>query len=110
VDVVILTVVNEASLALALASLRDGGTLLLFGGKPGYSTVMPLWDIWLREINVITSYSASPDGLRRAIAVLSSAHYAGLEDLVSHRMTLDEAQAAFQLVQDGQASKVVLTA
>ena len=109
VDVVILTVVNAASLALALASLRDGGTLLLFGGKPGYSATMPLWDIWLREINVVSSYSATPDGLRRAMAVLSGAHYAGLEDLVSHRMTLDEAQAAFRMVQEGKASKVVLT-
>jgi L-iditol 2-dehydrogenase len=108
VDVVILTVVNEASLALALAALRDGGTVLLFGGKPGHSVDMPVWDIWLREINVVTSYSATPDGLRRAMAVLSGVHYAGLEDLVSHRMTLDEAQAAFQLVQEGKASKVVL--
>jgi L-iditol 2-dehydrogenase len=110
VDVVILTVVNDQSIALALSSLRDGGTLLMFGGKPGLAADMPLWDLWVREINVITSYSATPDGLHRAMAILSTSRYAGLEGLISHRMALDEAQAAFELVQGGQASKVVLTA
>jgi L-iditol 2-dehydrogenase len=110
VDVVILTVVNEASIALALSSLRDGGTLLIFGGKPGLTANLPMWDIWLREINVISSYSATPDGLQRAMAILSTPRYAGLEDLISHRLTLTEAQAAFELVHEGKASKVVLIA
>jgi L-iditol 2-dehydrogenase len=109
VDVVILTVVNDATVALALSSLRDGGTLVLFGGKPGAVAAVPLWDVWTREINLVSSYSATPEGLHRAMAILSGERYAGLEALISHRMGLGEAQTAFQLVQDGKASKVVLT-
>jgi L-iditol 2-dehydrogenase len=108
VDVVILTIVNAATMAMALQALRDGGSVIIFGGKPGSEMALPLWDIWLREINLITSYSATPDGLRRAMQILSGAGYAGLEKLISHQMALENAQTAFDLVQQGKASKVVL--
>jgi L-iditol 2-dehydrogenase len=110
VDAVILTVVSEATVKLALACLRDGGTLMLFGGKPGGGAAMPLWNIWLREINVMSSYSATPDGLNRAMVLLSGTSFAGLEDLVSHQFPLAEAQAGLDLVHHGKASKVVITA
>jgi L-iditol 2-dehydrogenase len=108
VDVVILTVVNEATLALAFASLRDGGTLLLFGGKPGFVAPLAWWDIWVKEINVVTSYSATPSGLHRAMAILAGQGYIGLEGLISHRMPLANSQNAFRMVHEGRASKLVL--
>jgi L-iditol 2-dehydrogenase len=108
VDVVILTVVNDATVALALACVRDGGTLLLFGGKPGAELTLRYWDAFLREINFITSYSATPDGLRRAMALLATPGYASIEALISHRVALTNAAAGFQAVQQGQASKVVV--
>ncbi len=108
VDAVILTVVNAATVRLAMESVRDGGTIVIFGGKPGAELVMPMWDIWLREVNLISSYSATPDGLRRSMAILSGKAYEGLESLISHRLPLNQAQAAFELVQKGAASKVVM--
>jgi L-iditol 2-dehydrogenase len=108
VDCVILTIVNAATVALALQALRDGGTIIIFGGKPGAELTLPMWDIWLREINLITSYSATPEGLRRALTILSGEGYVGLENLISHEMPLVEAQAAFELVVQGKASKAVL--
>lgn len=108
VDVVILTVVNDAVLKTALACVRDGGTILLFGGKPGAQLSFAYWDAFLREINFITSYSATPDGLRRAMAILSGAGYANLEQLVSHAFPLTDAHLGFELVHKGQASKVVV--
>ncbi len=110
VDCVVLTIVNAATLALALQAVRDGGTIILFGGKPGAELPLPLWDIWLGEINITSSYSATPEGLRRALTILSGEHYVGLEQLISHQMPLDEAQAAFELVVKGKASKAVLVA
>ncbi len=67
-----------------------------------------MWDIWLREINLVSSYSATPDGLHRAMAILSGKAYEGLEHLISHRLPLSQAQDAFELVQKGAASKVVM--
>ncbi len=109
VDCVILTIVNAATIALALSSLRDGGTIVIFGGKPGAELTLPMWDIWLREINLITSYSATPEGLHRAMKILSGEGYVGLENLISHQMPLTEAQTAFELVVQGKASKAVIT-
>jgi L-iditol 2-dehydrogenase len=109
VDVVILTVVNDAVLRTALECVRDGGTILLFGGKPGSTLSFAYWAAFLREINFVTSYSATPDGLRRAMSILSGPGYVGLEDLISHRFSLDEAAQGFELVHQGKASKVVIT-
>jgi L-iditol 2-dehydrogenase len=109
VDAVILTIVNAATVAMALASVRDGGSIIVFGGKPDTASTLPMWEIWLREINLISSYSATPDGLKRAMKILSGDDYVGLEKLISHQMPLADAQTAFELVQQGKASKVVLT-
>lgn len=107
-DAVILSVVTEATLKLAFNAVRDGGTVVLFGGKPGDAFSTPVWDIWLREIDVISSYSATPDGLERALGFLSTKACEGLETLVSHRLPLAEAQNAFEFFHRGAASKIVI--
>jgi L-iditol 2-dehydrogenase len=108
VDCVVLTIVNEATVTLAMASVRDGGSIIIFGGKPGVELKLPIWDIWLREINLVSSYSATPDGLHRALTILSGERYAGLESLISHKLPLADAQSAFELVSKGKASKAIL--
>ncbi len=107
VDVVILTALNQITFDMALAAVRDGGTILIFGGKPGTELKMDMWKIFLREINLITSYSATPDGLHRAMALLSRSDYP-LEKLVSHTFSIAEANQGFELVYKGQASKVAI--
>jgi L-iditol 2-dehydrogenase len=109
VDGVILTAVNPSTLALAMDAVRDGGSIVIFGGTTGMTAEINMWDVWRREINLVSSYSATPDGLKRAINILAGHGYDGLEDLVSHRMPLAEAQSAFEMVKQGRASKVVLT-
>jgi L-iditol 2-dehydrogenase len=108
VDAVILTIVNEATIRLALQCVRDGGTIMIFGGKPSAAFPLPMWDIWLREINLLTSYSATPDGLGRALTFLSTPACEGLEILISHQLTLAQGQHAFDLVHRGKASKIVI--
>jgi len=107
VDVVILTALNQGTFDMALAAVRDGGTILIFGGKPGTELKMDMWKVFLREINLITSYSATPDGLHRAMALLSRNDYP-LEKLVSHTFSIAEANKGFELVYKGQASKVAI--
>ena len=107
VDVVILTALNQGTFDMALAAVRDGGTILIFGGKPGTELKMDMWKVFLREINLITSYSATPSGLHRAMALLSRADYP-LEKLVSHTFSIAEAGKGFELVYKGQVSKVAI--
>lgn len=106
-DVVILTVIAPQTWALALSAVRDGGTILLFGAKPGTALDVDVWQVWRREINVISSYSSTPDLLPRALAILRRPEYT-LEATISHVLPLDEGPRGFQLVHEGTASKVVI--
>ncbi|MBW7885157.1 MAG: alcohol dehydrogenase catalytic domain-containing protein [Caldilineaceae bacterium] len=107
-DQVILTVLDQVTLELAMAAVRDGGVIVLFGVKPGTSLPLDLWQVWRREINLVSSYSATPDLLPRAMAILRRPGYA-LESTVSHVLPLQEAPQGFELIRSGQASKVVIS-
>jgi L-iditol 2-dehydrogenase len=107
-DLVILCVLTSATLKTAMNAVRDGGTILIFGSKPNNEFIIDWWDIWRREINLITSYSATPDLMPKAMALLSGEGYA-LETLVSHQFPLDEAQSGFELAHQGRVGKVVVT-
>jgi len=107
VDVVILTALNQTTFDMALAAVRDGGTILIFGGKPGTVLNYDAWKVFLREINLITSYSTTPEVLPRAMRLLERPDYS-LEQLISHVFSLDEAAQGFELVYKGQASKVAI--
>jgi L-iditol 2-dehydrogenase len=107
VDCVILTALNQATFDAALATVRDGGTIILFGGKPATELKFDAWKLFIREINLVTSYSTTPELLPRAMALLSRDGYP-LEQLVSHVLHLDEAAVGFELVHKAQASKVAI--
>jgi L-iditol 2-dehydrogenase len=108
VDLVILSVFTKHTIATALQAIRDGGTILIFGSKPSNDFSIDWWDIWRREINLITSYSATPDLMPRAMALLVRDSFA-LETLISHQISLHDAQLAFDLVHEGNASKAIIT-
>ncbi len=108
VDLVILTVVTQATLAQAFAAVRDGGVILLFGVKPATQLPINWWDVWRRELNIVSSYSATPDLFPRALAILRRPGYT-LENSVSHVLNLDNGAHAFHLAHAGLASKVVIT-
>ncbi len=108
VDLVILTALNQTTFEMALRAVRDGGTLMLFGGKPGTQLTLDFWPTFLREINILTSYSATPAGLRHAMEFIATHDYP-FEQLVSHIFPLSEATQGFELVHQGRASKVVIT-
>lgn len=107
-DLVLLTATNAATIALALDAVRDGGTILPFGVKPGMMPPVDLWQLYRREVSLTTSYSATPEGLARAVAILARDAYA-LEKTISHRFPITRAGEGFALLHDMQASKVVVS-
>jgi L-iditol 2-dehydrogenase len=106
-DAVILTVVNEGTLKLALEAVRDGGRIIAFGVKPGTTLGLDMWQIYRRELAVMSSYSATPKGLAHAMALLKRDNF-DFEKLVSHRFSLDQAQHGFDLLKNAKASKVLI--
>jgi L-iditol 2-dehydrogenase len=107
-DLIILCVLTRETVKTAMSAVRDGGTILIFGSKPNNEIVIDWWDIWRREINLITSYSATPDLMPRAMALLAGEGYA-FETLVSHQFPLAEGQTGFDLARQGRVGKVVIT-
>ena len=107
-DLIILCVLTSQTMKTAMNSVRDGGTILIFGSKPNNEIAIDWWEIWRREINLTTSYSATPDLMPRAMALLAHEGYA-LESLVSHEFPLAEAQTGFDLARQGRVGKVVVT-
>ena len=106
-DVAILTVVDQATLELALRSVRDGGWIIPFGVKPGMMPIVDLWQLYHREVSLVTSYSATPEGLGRALALLSKPGFE-LEKTISHQLPLVDAAQGFAMLHEAKASKVLL--
>jgi L-iditol 2-dehydrogenase len=106
-DIIILTVVNSKTIAAAIESVRDGGCIIPFGVKPGTCLPVDLWQLYRREISVVTSYSATPAGLKKAIGLLSTNDFA-FESLVGETFSLENAQQGFDLLHNAKASKVLI--
>jgi L-iditol 2-dehydrogenase len=106
-DLVILTAANPATFAMSFAAVRDGGSILFFGGKPGTTLSFDEWDLLTRELNLVTSYSSTPAVLHRAMAILASDAYA-VERMVDPVLPLDQAARGFELVHEALASKVAI--
>lgn len=104
VDVVFLTAVNTDSIELGLQLVRDGGTLVVFASGPPHTRVYPD-QLYYREINLITSYSPSLCDLQAA-AHLIFEQKLKVAPLVSHTVSLQDIEQAFELYRSGQALKV----
>jgi L-iditol 2-dehydrogenase len=107
-DLVILTVVNAATLELALNQVRDGGTIVPFGVKPDVKLPVDLWQMYRREISLVASYSATPEGLAQAMEILARPGFE-FEKTISHVLPLMEAAQGFALLFEAQAAKVIIT-
>jgi L-iditol 2-dehydrogenase len=68
---------------------------------------MPLYDMWRDEVGLVTSYGASPDDLKASVELLASGAV-NVDDLVTHRLTLEETGKGFQLVANAQDSLKVI--
>jgi L-iditol 2-dehydrogenase len=108
-DVVVLTATNPATLALALDSVRDGGTIIPFGVKPGSTLPFDFWQIYRREISVVTSYSATPAGLSQAMKLLSGTGFE-FEKTISEVVPLARAPQAFEKLHAAKAAKIIVSA
>jgi L-iditol 2-dehydrogenase len=108
VDLAVLTVATPATFAQALGMLRDGGTILIFGAKPGDPpAATELWELYRREISVISSYSPSPADLHESLELLCRLDFA-LERLVTHQLPLEQIDEGMRLARTQQAIKVLV--
>ena len=72
VDAVFLTAGANATVDSAKKCVRNGGTILIFSSVSDDNTGFSNNDIYYRELKVLSSYSAIPDTLKKALNLLAS--------------------------------------
>ena len=93
----------------ALDSLDRGGRLLCFAPtRPGVTLSVPINDFWRNGITILPSYGGSPRDIMTAMDLIG-ARRVPVEEMITHRLPLDQAGEGFRLVVEASESiKVVL--
>ncbi len=93
----------------AIRSVDRGGTILLFAPlAPGVEITMPFFDLWRDQLTIVSTYAGPPDDSREAMDLLASGEIE-VEDMITHRLPLEETAEGFRLVAEGSDSiKVII--
>ncbi len=107
-DLVMLCTGAPPAIAQGLACLESGATFVFFAPPPpGEDLPMPMTELWRREVIVRTAYGAAPADLATALRLLATGRVA-VNDLITHRLPLDEIVRGFKLVADADESVKVI--
>ena len=103
-DFVVLCAGVSSAVQQAINSIEPGGTLLLFAPtKPDEVIPIKLFDIWNKQIRIISTYAGAGKDIIDAIDLINS-KTVSVSDLISHRLNLTDAQIGFQLVAKAEDS------
>ncbi|MFH1362789.1 MAG: zinc-dependent dehydrogenase [Candidatus Omnitrophota bacterium] len=108
-DLVIICTSALSAFSQAMKCVERAGTILCFAStEAGVEVPLPVADFWRNSIKIFHSYGASPQDLSRAIELLSSKKIS-VVDLISHRLSLNEAGSGFKLASEAkECIKVIL--
>ena len=108
-DVVIETTGVLASVASAIHMARSGGRLLLFGIITAKEGALPFYDLYFKELALVSARVAKSEDYPAAIALVESGDVK-LEPLVSNVMPLGDLAAAIGLLgsDSGPRMKIIL--
>jgi len=108
-DLVITSAGGTSVVEQAFRSVDRGGTVLLFAPhEPGTTVQIPLAEIWRDQITITATYAAPPVDTEQAIALLGERRIE-VNDMITHRLPLEETARGFRLVAEGKKSiKVII--
>jgi L-iditol 2-dehydrogenase len=107
-QVIVCTGATSAVLS-SLECVENGGTILFFAvPDPSVKLPVPINQFWRNEITIRTSYGAAPKDLEESMRVLACKQL-DVKDMITHRLSLSEAQEGFRLMAEaGKSLKVIL--
>lgn len=108
-DLVIICTGAFSAFTQALRSVDHGGTVLFFAPtEPGVDLSVPVNDFWRNQITLMTSYGAGPQDIMMAIQLIRTKRVV-VNDMITHRLSLDEIGLGFRLVAEaGESIKVIV--
>ncbi len=94
----------------AAGVVAPGGVLLVFTMPPPEEELaLSAYDLYFREVALVSSYSCGPDDMRIALELLATRRVE-VSDLVTHRFPIEHAREAFERARELEGSmKVILT-
>ncbi|ADD41839.1 zinc-dependent dehydrogenase [Stackebrandtia nassauensis] len=109
IDVAIVAAASGAAQEQALLTAARGGRVSLFGGLPKDNPVISLDAnlVHYRELTVVGANGSSPAHNAEALRLIASGAV-NVADLITHRLPLDRAIEAFDIVAGGEAIKVTI--
>ncbi len=108
-DAVFFTAGNPALVPTALSWLRGGGTCLAFASFHPESEVSLDWNqLYYREINLVTSYSAAPDDLGEALRLLADGSVR-VAPMTGHTFPLERFPEALAAIEGRTILKAIMT-
>jgi len=107
-DAIILCTSALAAIEQAWNCLDKGGRIVFFAvPDPGKEVIVPINDFWMKEVTLLTSYYCGPPDIEQAIELLK-ADRIQVDDLITHRLPLNDIARGFELVLDGTESVKVI--
>jgi len=104
VDLAIVSTGNPKAIQPALASVRKGGTLLLFGAPAQGATIdLDVGALFSRQISIVTSYSCVESDIHRVLALLARRDI-DLRSMVTDRFVLRDAPKAIEHARTSQTA------
>jgi L-iditol 2-dehydrogenase len=107
-DLVIVATGSPSAFRDALSAVAKGGRVLLFGAPSrGATAELDLERLFMRGVNVVTSYSATEQETNEATEMLGRSSIR-VSDLITHRFPLAKAVEAFQKAEQEECMKAVV--
>jgi len=107
-DVVVLCAGALSAVETAWTSVEKGGSVVFFAvPAPDKQVIIPINDLWTREVRVITSYYCGPPDIVDAMEHLESGRIE-VNEMITHRFGLEDIAEGFRLVLDGRESVKVI--
>lgn len=108
-DAVILCTSALPAVDQAWKCVDKGGAVVFFAVPgPDKNVTVPINDFWMKEIRILTSYYCGPPDIEEAIDLIESRKIE-VEDMITHRLPLDNIAEGFRLVMEGtECIKVII--
>lgn len=107
-DVVMLCTSALPGVEQAWKAVDKGGAIVFFAvPDPEKKVIVPINSLWTREIRIATSYYCGPPDIVDAMKLLETGAIE-VDDLITHRLPLDEIETGFRHVVEGKDSLKVI--
>jgi len=107
-DLVVVAAGVPSAVLQGIKAVQPSGTLLLFAPpKPKVEVPLDLFEIWNKQIDIVSTYAGAPRDILESIELIRSKQVE-VTDMITHTLPLEKAQQGFSLVAQAEDSMKVI--